>query len=170
MFTSSGFSSLILKSPATTTSSFMTEILSSKSENSLKKVFVMTPVLYITTIEQLYEPDVIRPPTNSNVVGETFILSGFNRNPGTARMATPPWLQESDSCRALGRGWSTTAKPSERRRLKNTESTSCHVSVRRRMSTPLSVHRLQRSSILLLTDLMLSSPKLAFFVIGREWR
>jgi len=70
------------------------------------------------------------------------------RTPGTETNATPPWLvsNDDDPDGKRGRGRSTTWWPSERRRRKQTESVSCHVSTRHRTWTPRSRRTSSKSS------------------------
>ena len=101
---------------------------------------------------QLYDENVILPETCSN-----------RRHTELHYPEPIPWrYYYSDTTVIIAR--LITQNPSVRNDIMGNESESCHVSVSRRMSIPRSALRSRRSSILLLSDLMLSRPKVEFFL------
>ena len=117
------------------------------------------------------DPTTIRAQTCSNESGLEPRLIDVRRTPGTETIATPPWLtdivEQSDGGR--GRGRSTLWYPSERRRRKQMESTSCHVSTRHRTSTLWSRRTSSKSSTLLFKEQMLMHPNVRR-PAGDRWR
>ena len=106
------------------------------------------------------DPDSTPTHSNSNDDGWTPSLITDRRTPGTHTIATPPWLVDNVSASdgSRGRGRSAARNPSERRRRKQTESASCHVSARQRTSILRSRRSCSRSSTLLAREQMLMKP------------